>query len=712
MGRSSAPFADPGRSGAVVALALAVICAVGGIAYANSFGVPFVFDDWNNIVDNPFIRWAQADWASLRFTLVNSPLSRPVAYASFALNYWLGGYEPPGYHALSLAIHLGNAMLVYALARVTLARVAVLPGQAGPAPSRAAAPWLALFAALVFVAHPIQTQSVTYVVQRMNLLCAFFYLASLLCFVRGRLAVSGLGRIAAFAGCAACGLLALGSKENAATLPIALWLYDWFFLRDLRDLRGDRALFWLVGIVALGAGVFFGRGGFELLDHGVRDFSLGERLLTQPRVIWLYLSLIALPLPGRLNLAHDVAVSRGLFDPPATALALLGIVLLLALGAWLARRHRLASFATLWFLLQLAIESSVFPLELVFEHRTYLPLVAPCIALALPLSAVARGWPLPTAAAAGLLVAALGTGTWLRNQTWQSEVGLWADAVAKSPELPRAHINLGVAYARVGEHERAVASYQRALALAGDTAELHYDLVFSLRALGRNDEAERALAEVLRLEPDHAGALHLQGEEALRRGELDAAIGHFEAALKSNTRLAPSYHQLGIALLRRGRIEDATAPLQAAARLDPRLAASARHAFAIASGARGLDRLAVGDQTGAVQDLRAALDAAPHDAIAANALAWILATSPDPALRDAPQAVLAAELAQRARPDDADFLDTLGAAYAAAGRFDEAVAAAERADALAHERGDDGLRDRIRERLRRYRAKEAWTEGS
>jgi tetratricopeptide (TPR) repeat protein len=707
MGRSSVTSAEAG-GGFQTALALAALCAVGGAAYANTFGVPFVLDDWNNILDNPFIRWTQIDLESVRFTVSNAPLARPVAYLTFALNHWFGGYEVAGYHAVNLAIHLVNAFLVYALAKLTLGRLPLLSAQASPPPAPAAVPWLALAAALVFVAHPIQTQSVTYVVQRMNLLCAFFYLSALCAFVRARLSASR-SRAAWFALALLSGALALGSKENAATLPLAAWLYDWFFLRDLR--RGRRAELALLLMVALFAGLFVGRGGTALLDHSARAFTLWERLLTQPRIVLLYVSLIALPLPGRLNLAHDVAFSRGLLDPPTTLASIVAIGLALALAVRIARRRRLASFAILWFFLELAIESTIFPIELVFEHRTYLPLVGICLWLPVALGGLASRRPRLAAAATAAVVVALAGMTFVRNATWGSEIRLWSDAAAKSPGLVRAQTNLGVALSRAGRHEEALSAYERALALEPDSAELHYDRVFSLRALGREQEAEGELDLVLHLAPDHAGAHQMKGEAALRRGDLGTAITHLRDALASNNRVAAAHHLLGIALLARGEIDDAAPSLQAAARLDPRLAPASRRAFAAASSSRGLVRLADGDARGALIDLRAALAADPGDPLAANGLAWILATSSDASLRNPPEAVRAAEWAVNARPEDPGLLDTLGAAYAAAGRFKDAIAAAERAEQIASTRGDAALRDRIRERLVNYRAGEAWVAG-
>jgi tetratricopeptide (TPR) repeat protein len=333
------------------------------------------------------------------------------------------------------------------------------------------------------------------------------------------------------------------------------------------------------------------------------------------------------------------------------------------------------------------------------------------VALALPLARLAAWRPALAIATTAGLVAALTAGTFARNETWRSEVGLWTDAAEKSPLLPRAQMNLGVALARAGRHEEAIARYERARALDPGSAEIHYDLYFSLAATGRADEAEIQLDETLRLAPEHAGAQHLKGEAALRRGDLEQAIEHFRAALRANTRLALTHYRLGGALLAQGEIEEAGAHLQAAGRLDPQLDASARRAFAVSSASRGLLRLEQGDALGATQDLRAALAAEPTDAIAANGLAWILATHADPRLRDPQEAQRLADLARAEQPDEPAFLDTLAAAYASAGRFEEAVAALERADALAETLGDDGLRARLAERLRLYRAGKPYVEG-
>ena len=183
-----------------------------------------------------------------------------------------------------------------------------------------------------------------------------------------------------FAGCFLAGILAMGSKESTAMLPVFIFLYEWYFFQDLDKSWFKRQLKYLVAIVLLFcfvAGFYLGfdpLGKFNTLrDYVFKEFTIGQRLLTQTRVVLYYLSLIFYPNPSRLNLDHDFPLSYSLFDPFTTFLSLIIIVGLIALGLYLARRQRLISFCIFWFFGNLVIESSVIPLALIFEHRLYLP---------------------------------------------------------------------------------------------------------------------------------------------------------------------------------------------------------------------------------------------------------------------------------------------------------------------------------------------------
>jgi hypothetical protein len=216
------------------ASALAVVTLLGLAAYANAWHGAFVFDDVHHVRDNPVLRdlsafgWNGAGWRALP--------NRGVAYLSFALNHRLGGSEPTGYHAVNIALHLLNAALLYSLVvaafrapRLARSRLAAHASTVG------------LIAAALFVAHPLQTQAVTYVVQRMTSLAAFFYLGSVVLYARWR----QLGpersrwlRAGAYTGVLACAVLAMKTKEIAFTLPFAIALYELtFYEADGRRLR-------------------------------------------------------------------------------------------------------------------------------------------------------------------------------------------------------------------------------------------------------------------------------------------------------------------------------------------------------------------------------------------------------------------------------------------------------------------------------------------
>ena len=562
-----------------VVLALAAIVGTGAIAYANSLDAPFQFDDRMNILDNPFIRWSELSAENVRWTLANAPhLPRPVAYLSFALNHWHGGYEVTGYHAVNVAIHLANACLVFALALVAQGLLATSSQR--PAPSRRRCIALAATCGLLFAVHPIQTESVTYVVQRMTSLCTFFYLSSLLLYVRARRAPSGSARWGLVAAAVACGGLALGSKEIAITLPIAILLFDLWFFRDLHLGRGG----WIALVViaaALVAG-FFATGGFEHLSYDWRPFTLRERLLTQPRVVVLYLSLLALPLPSRLNLNHDVSLSHSLLDPPSTLLCLVLLLGFFALGLALAPRRRLLSFSILWLFLHLALESGVLPLELAFEHRTYLPLAGALLAVPALLDRVAAARPAPVAFAVGLVVVALTAATLARNHTWRDDVRLWADTAAKSPGLARAQTNLASALTRANRVEEAIPVFERSLALDPDYAVTRLDFALALARIERREEAEQQLREALRIAPDLGRAHYFLGEARLRDGDVDAAAEHFRNALRLDPGFAIAHLRLGLVQLNRGALDEAALHFALGLRLDPALSLARNGLGAIA----------------------------------------------------------------------------------------------------------------------------------
>jgi len=357
-----------------VALLLLALLVLG--CYANTFTNPFIFDDIPNIIKNPHIRIDRIDAESLAEAAFQSPsFRRPLANLSFALNYYLDGYNPRGYHLVNVCIHIASGLLLYAAVKAALVAALnrsttgdILPGfESGIARTidfskqTLALPFMA---ATLWAVHPLQTQSVTYLVQRMNALAALFSLLAFLLFIKAEMAAKVYLRLTLYTACVIAGLMALASKENAATLPFFLLLYRWYFTLDLRWRRIRRELVAVALVLIFFAALVYLIMGAHPIDkilsnYALRPFSLQERVLTQFRVVVFYISLLLFPHPQRLNLDHHVTISRSILDPPTTILSMGMLVGLVIIALCLSKRNRVLSFCILWYLGNLLIESSV-----------------------------------------------------------------------------------------------------------------------------------------------------------------------------------------------------------------------------------------------------------------------------------------------------------------------------------------------------------------
>ena len=327
--------------------------------------------------------------------------------------------------------------------------------------------------------NPIQTQAVTYIVQRMTLLAAFFFITGIYCYLLARLTGSGRQRILMFICCAACFLLSMAAKENAALLPLTIIVIEAIFFQNLGNPQARRKVlsFLAVGGVAVAilSGSIFLKGDWLSVfsGYGDRYFTPTERLMTQPRVLIFYLSLIFCPLPGRLSIDHDFEVSTSLLHPWTTLPAIVLTIAVIVGALFQARKRPLLSFAALFFFLNHLVESSIIPLELVFEHRNYLPsmfLFVPVAEGTFCLLNRFRGnQPILYRSLIGLVICLMisfGWGTYVRNKVWQTEVSLWTDANHKAPMLHRPLHNLAMArYDKTGQLEKALELYQKAAQL-------------------------------------------------------------------------------------------------------------------------------------------------------------------------------------------------------------------------------------------------------
>jgi len=560
-------------------IAVFLISSLCIIIYADTLHCPFVFDDVGNITDNPHIRLISLDLQKLYDSAFKSPALRPVANISFAMNYYFGRYAVTGYHLVNIIIHLINGILVYFLALTIFSQVRPLYEQPLDQSNTVPIYLMSLFSALFFVAHPLQTQSVTYIVQRMNSLSAMFFLLSLLLYVCGRLSQIKWARLIMFAVCFVSWILALGSKQIAITLPLIVLLYEWCFFQDLSTSwirRNFKYLFSLIAVICVFTFIHLGNSPIDniLASYEHRDFTMWERVLTQFRVVIFYISLLFYPHPSRLNLCHHFTTSHSLLNPITTLFSLLTVLGFVGLALCLGKKKRLISFCILWYFINLSVESSFIGLEMIFEHRLYLPMVGPAlIASYLVFYLLLKRRSLAVIISASIALS-LGAGTCLRNRVWQDRITLWRDVVSKNPSH-RAHHNLGFSLAAQKKFHEAIENYNKALLIkpihweSYNYAQCHNNLGISLESLGDSDKALWHYTEALRIYSELPEAHNNLGMLLEKQGKRQKAIDHYFKVIHLDPYYVDAHINLGLALLKQRKINEAFFHLNEAIRIDP-----------------------------------------------------------------------------------------------------------------------------------------------
>ena len=554
-----------------------VLLAVATLAvYAHTLSVPFYLDDYSSIRDNSLIYHWQGFEALRRF----GPL-RVLCYLTFALTYKLAHFQPPLYHAGNIKIHLLAGFAVFGLARGLL-RTPRLAPRVRPLVRT----WLPAFAAALFLLHPLQTQAVTYTVQRLASMAALFYIAALAAYVQARLAAAGPARALWVAACVACAAAALFTKENTATLPLAFLLVEATLFEHPRGrwaaLAGvalaELALVWVIAALAFGRNPFSpaALAGLTSQSPGIPRLAY---FATQMPVLWTYLRLFLWP--AGLHLDYAVTLERGFTSVPV-ALALAGHLVLIGLALALARRQPLISFGILFYYLAHAVESSVIPIpELAFEHRTYLPDLGLCLVAGWLLVALAsRAWGgRAVAVTAAALLVTLGGLTARRNELWRDPVAFWRDNVRLAPAKARAWGNLGKALLEAGQPEPAANALREALRLqqagigsASGAAMDAVNLVAALQMLKRDDQAldliERLLARPL--EPAARAVLDLnRGNIQFEHRAYAAAESSYREALGVEPGNRSALANLASALAQTGHYAAAESLYQRVLDVDP-----------------------------------------------------------------------------------------------------------------------------------------------
>ncbi|NIP72702.1 MAG: tetratricopeptide repeat protein [Gammaproteobacteria bacterium] len=574
----------------------------------------FHLDDATNITDHPPVQMRELTPANLLRAGREAHLPRrPLPSVTFAWDWWRGGGSPEPFQWTNLAIHALAAIALFGFLDLVLRRVCAVPAAIAAA--------AAFCAAGLWAAHPIQVQAVTYIVQRMTSMAALLALLSVLCFLMGRLAEGRVRQVSWFALCGLSMAGAVMSKENAWITPMLLWLSELTLVRRRRPPVEHRADWWLILTPAALGGLLLidlAAGISPLADwllggYATRDFTLGERLLTQPRVILFHFSQILWPWPDRFSIEHDLTVSTGLLQPPSTAAGLLLVAAWCGAGAvlWLKGRNPALAFFWLWPPLALVIESSVIPLEMIFEHRMYFPSMGLAGMAAVGLATVMRRGRRARVAAclgAGTAVALLAVATAERVQVWRTPLRLLQDTLSHAPFSPRVWNNLGKQWMDAGRAEAAVDAFNRALRHDFDyVPALKNRATYRLQS-GRPEAALADLDRAVELRPRYAPAYLERGNVHARLGEPRAAVADYSRAIELQPRSALAFNNRGLAYMRLQRYADALSDFDRAL--------EAGGATGRLYGNRGTAYLLLGQPQRAVRDLGRAVALDPSDAAA------------------------------------------------------------------------------------------------
>jgi tetratricopeptide (TPR) repeat protein len=565
---------------------LVIIAALGIIVYSNTFDVPFQFDDIDLIEKNAIIRnlgYFLEPSEAEDLTYYSAFKHRYISYLTFALNYRLNGFDVIGYHLVNTGVHVLNAWFVYFLIILSFKT----PFFARPDRNKRSV-YIAFFSGLIFVSHPIQTEAVTYIFQRHASLVTLFYMASLLAYIKCRLSENRNVRHAFYALSLISAVLAMKTKENAFTLPIMIFLYEFLFFRGRGSIKGRVAKlvpFLLTMLIVPATIIGMERpigeiiGGFVSANPVYDEVTRWNYLFTEFRVIVTYIRLLFLPV--NQNIDYDYPLYDVFFNP-AVLLSFVSLLFLFWAAIYFIYRSRfkardinLIAFGILWFFITLSVESSIIPIPmLIDEYRVYLPSVGAVVAVAAGmglLTANIRSRKIATAAVTCFILMTLliAAAAFTRNSAWDSTISLWEDTIRKSPLKARPRNNLGLAYFNEGRFDDAIKQYAVALQYEPDAFRVHNNIGSAYLVQGHIDKAIEHYEQAVRLRPFHVEAISNLGLAYFRKGDMDEAIEYYEFALRLNPNADRIHVNLGLAYVKEGRLEKAEEEFRTALRLNP-----------------------------------------------------------------------------------------------------------------------------------------------
>jgi tetratricopeptide (TPR) repeat protein len=519
--------------------------------------------------------------------------NRYVGYLTFALNYRFHGLEVTGYHVINIIIHIINALLVYSLVILTF-KTPFLSETKMKEKSR----HIAVFSALIFVCHPLHTEAVTYIWQRVTSLTALLYLITLVMYIKWRISFFQNNRsdrggflkikpMILYLLSVIAAILAMKTKQTAFTLPVSILLYEVMFFKGPVTRRTLYIIpfiltMTLIPLALIDAGKPLGDmiGDISDVMRDKTDMSRTVYLFTEFRVIMTYLRLLLLP--AGQNLDYDYPLYSS-FSSPEVFLSLSSIIAFLVTGAYLFFRYRhsvpsvrLISFGIFWFFITLSVESSVIPIaNVICEYRMYLPSIgiflSACTALCLWTEKSGNRWISMSRTGGALLViiAILAVTTYSRNTVWRDEVTLWKDVVQKSPSKPRAYFGLGNAYLSRGFTEKAVENYMTVIDLSPKFFKVYNNLGTAYQSQGLTDKAVEHFKIAASIKPDDSSSFYNLGNVYRDLGLIDEAIEYYTIAADLDPGFVDVHNNLGNIYQSRGNFKKAVNHFQAVAELEP-----------------------------------------------------------------------------------------------------------------------------------------------
>lgn len=546
------------------AWAIGTILLATVLAYANSFSGPFLYDDVQSIPENRSIRHLDEFTEVFSPPLSNGPTvgNRPLLDFSLAINYALGGYRVWGYHAGNLLIHLLAALTLFGLVRRTFLQP-VLRDTYGRD-----ATLLGWAVTILWAVHPLQTESVTYLIQRAESLAGLFFLLTLYAFVRAtQTDRPHFWYIVSLV----CCYLGVMTKEIMVAVPPLVLLYDRTFVTSYfgHALR-RRSFYYAVLFCSWGVllSILGTRG--DTMVKVVGGVTWQEYALSQFPALVHYLVLSIWPDTLVFNYGPAWVQNPWSVLPEILTILLLMVLTLVSLrkAPTVQCNWPALAFLGCWFFLILAPTSSIIPVkDPLFEHRMYLPLAAVMLGLILLVYRFlgTRGLVIITLIAAPLFMAR----THLRNEDYRSAMAMWTECVVHRPGNLHARNNLGLALAQVGQFPEAIAQYRAALALDPKNEDIRCNLGVALTAAGHMPEAIEEYQQALVLNPKSAHAVCNWGTALAQQGKLEEAIDLFEKAAQLDPHYPEPENNLGVILDQQGKMSEAIVHFLEAVRIDP-----------------------------------------------------------------------------------------------------------------------------------------------